>query len=97
LIIGVDFHSLFQQIAMVDTGSGELIERRLDHRNGEVQKFYAELPRPARVGMEATWLRNGSSERRTSTERFSDKPKHIFQVDESSDAVSDPTEPKRKP
>jgi hypothetical protein len=28
LIIGVDFHSRFQQIAMVDTESGELSERR---------------------------------------------------------------------
>jgi len=54
LIIGVDFHSRFQQIAMVDTETGELVERRLDHSNGEAEKFYAELQRPARVGMEAT-------------------------------------------
>ena len=54
LIIGVDFHSRFQQIAMVDTESGELIERRLDHSNGEAQKFYAELKKPVRVAMEAT-------------------------------------------
>ena len=39
---------------MVDTESGELTERRLDHRNGEAQKFYAGLQRPVRVGMEAT-------------------------------------------
>ena len=54
LIIGVDFHSRFQQIAMVDTETGELIERRLDHSNGEAQKFYAGLQKPVRVGMEAT-------------------------------------------
>jgi transposase len=54
LIIGVDFHSRFQQIAMVDTETGELIERRLDHSNGEARKFYAELQKPVRVGMEAT-------------------------------------------
>jgi transposase len=54
LIIGVDFHSRFQQIAMVDTETGELIERRLDHSNGEAKKFYAELQKPVRVGMEAT-------------------------------------------
>ena len=54
LIIGVDFHSLFQQIAMVDTETGELEERRLEHGNGEAQKFYAGLQRPVRVGMEAT-------------------------------------------
>src|SRR5215510_10994225 len=54
LIIGCDFHSRFQQIAMVDTATGELIERRLDHSNGEAQKFYAGLQKPVRVGMEAT-------------------------------------------
>jgi len=54
LIIGCDFHSRFQQIAMVDTETGELIERRLEHGNGEAKKFYAELQQPGRVGMEAT-------------------------------------------
>ena len=32
IIIGVDFHPEFQQIAMVDTETGELQERRLKHR-----------------------------------------------------------------
>ena len=54
LIIGCDFHSRFQPIAMVDTETGELVKRRLDHSNGEAQKFYAELQKPVRVGMEAT-------------------------------------------
>jgi transposase len=54
LIIGCDFHSRFQQIAMVDTETGELVKRRLEHSNGEAQKFYAGLQRPVRVGMEAT-------------------------------------------
>jgi hypothetical protein len=31
LIIGCDFHSRFQQIAMLDTQTGEVIERRLEH------------------------------------------------------------------
>jgi len=39
LIIGCDFHSRFQQIAMVDTETGELIERRLEHGSGEAKKF----------------------------------------------------------
>ena len=39
---------------MVDTETGELIERRLEHGNGEAKKFYAELQQPVRVGMEAT-------------------------------------------
>ena len=54
LIIGCDFHSRFQQIAMVDTETGELVKRRLAHSNGDAQKFYAGLQRPVRVGMEAT-------------------------------------------
>jgi transposase len=54
-IIGCDFHSRFQQIAMLDPTTGEVIERRLEHENGEAKKFYATLPSPARVGMEATF------------------------------------------
>jgi transposase len=54
VIIGVDFHSRFQQIAMVDMETGELVERRLEHRDGEAEKFYAGLQKPVRVGMEAT-------------------------------------------
>ncbi|MBI3664617.1 MAG: IS110 family transposase [Acidobacteria bacterium] len=54
LIIGCDFHTRFQQIAMLDPQSGEVIERRLEHENGEARAFYAALPGPARVGMEAT-------------------------------------------
>jgi transposase len=53
LVIGCDFHTRFQQIAMVDTETGELIQRRLEHRNGEAKNFYAELQKPVRVGMEA--------------------------------------------
>lgn len=53
-IIGCDFHTRYQQIAMLDEQTGELVERRLEHENGEVQKFYAELPKPARIGVEAT-------------------------------------------
>jgi transposase len=60
LIIGCDFHTRFQQIAMLDTVTGEIIERRLEHETGEAKAFYAALPSPARVGIEATghaqWL-----------------------------------------
>ena len=41
LIIGCDFHSRFQQIAMLDSETGEVTERRLDHESGEAQKFYS--------------------------------------------------------
>jgi transposase len=54
IIIGCDFHTRFQQIAMLDPTTGEIIERRLEHENGEAEKFYATLPSPARVGIEAT-------------------------------------------
>ena len=53
-LIGCDFHTRFQQMAMMDCQTGEIIERRLDHQAGEAQKFYAALPGPARIGMEAT-------------------------------------------
>ena len=54
LIIGCDFHTRFQQIAMLDTTTGEIIERRLEHETGEAKAFYAALPSRARVGIEAT-------------------------------------------
>ena len=39
LIIGCDYHLAFQQIAFVDTETGELQERRLEHPDG-AEKFY---------------------------------------------------------
>jgi transposase len=54
LIIGCDFHTRYQQIAMMNSDTGELIERRLNHENGEANTFYRHLPKPVRVGMEAT-------------------------------------------
>ena len=39
---------------MLDSTTGEVIKRRLEHENGEAKTFYATLPSPARVGMEAT-------------------------------------------
>lgn len=53
-IIGCDIHSRYQQIAAVDTETGEMIERRLHHEGEEVLNFYASLPAGARVGIEAT-------------------------------------------
>src|SRR5579864_9761196 len=53
-IIGCDFHTRFQQIAMMDRTTGELVERRLEHATGEAERFYAALAAPARVGIEAT-------------------------------------------
>jgi transposase len=41
VIIGCDFHPRYQQIAMMDAETGELVERRLEHENGEARAFYA--------------------------------------------------------
>ena len=52
LIIGCDFHSGFQQIAIFDNQTGEIQERKLLHP-GEAAEFYRALNGPVRVGMEA--------------------------------------------
>jgi len=56
LIIGCDYHPGFQQIALVDTDTGDLSERRLLHRE-QAEGFFRELkPRnqAVRVGMESS-------------------------------------------
>ena len=53
-IVGCDLHTRYQQIAMLDQETGELIERRLEHESGEARAFYAALLGPVRVGIEAT-------------------------------------------
>ena len=56
IIIGCDYHLGFQQIAYVDTKTGDCGERRLSHRE-EAEKFYRDLAvqgRKVRVGMEAS-------------------------------------------
>ena len=55
LIIGCDFHSRFQQIAMLDTQTGEITERRLEHETGEAEQFYRSLSPSVRIGMEASY------------------------------------------
>ena len=42
-IIGVDYHPSVQQIAFVNTDTGECGERRLSHSDREAEKFYREL------------------------------------------------------
>jgi hypothetical protein len=56
IIIGVDFHPEFQQVAAVDTDTGEFQEKRLAHRE-DAEKFYRGLAtagQKVRVGMEAS-------------------------------------------
>jgi hypothetical protein len=45
LIIGCDLHLRYQVIAMLDTETGEISTRRLEHENGEARAFYAGLPK----------------------------------------------------
>ena len=53
-IIGVDLHSRQQSIARLDTDTGELSEKTLKHEADVVREFYASLPQPVCVGIEAT-------------------------------------------
>jgi transposase len=56
IIVGCDYHPSFQQIAFVDTDTGELKEQRLGHREG-AEEFYRALAargQQVRVGMEAS-------------------------------------------
>ena len=56
MIIGCDYHPGFQQIACVDTETGECGEHRLQHRE-EAERFYRDFAAQGmkvRVGMEAS-------------------------------------------
>jgi hypothetical protein len=66
IIIGVDYHPSFQQIAFLDQETGECGERQLNHRDGEAEKFYRELQQrgvSVRVGMEVIHTRTRPSAR----------------------------------
>jgi hypothetical protein len=54
-IIGCDFHPGYQQIAVLDLVTGEMMEKALSHeRKEEVRAFYAGLEGSVRVGIEAS-------------------------------------------
>ena len=57
IIVGVDYHPSVQQVAFLDTETGETGERRLNHCDGGAERFYRDLQRrqvKVRVGIEAT-------------------------------------------
>jgi transposase len=54
IIIGCDFHPSWQQISWLDKETGETGEKKLVHASAEAEKFYRQIPAPARIGMEAT-------------------------------------------
>ena len=52
--IGCDLHARQQTLAMLDTATGEVVSMTLKHEGNNVREFYSSLPRPVRVGIEAT-------------------------------------------
>ena len=72
LIIGCDFHSRFQQIAMLDPSTGEVLERRLEHENEEAKKV---LCQPSRSGASG----DGSDLHAFFKGALLNDPKHILQ------------------
>jgi transposase len=58
LVISCDFHTRYQQIAMMEQSegvtTGEIIERRLEHATGDADAFYRGLREKMIVGIEAT-------------------------------------------
>lgn len=53
-IIGCDLHARQQTLAMLDSDTGEVRKMTLKHEGNCVREFYSGLPRPVRVGIEAT-------------------------------------------
>lgn len=53
-LVGCDLHSRKQQVAVLDTDTGELIEQELAHEGDAVERFYRALPPPVTIGIETT-------------------------------------------
>jgi transposase len=53
IIVGCDFHPRWQQVAIFDPVTGEIVERKLINGNGEAEEFYGSLPVPSLVGVES--------------------------------------------
>src|SRR5262249_38150865 len=52
--VGCDLHTRTQQVAVLNTSTGEVSEHQLIHEGLAVEEFYAALPRPVTVGIEST-------------------------------------------
>jgi len=53
-IIGCDLHAAQQTLALLDPHTGEVTQKTLRHEGEMVRDFYATLPAPVVVGIEAT-------------------------------------------
>src|SRR5712691_3301482 len=52
--VGCDLHTRMQQVAVLDTRTGEVSERQLAHDGRAIEEFYAALPEPVTIGIEST-------------------------------------------
>ena len=52
--VGCDPHTRTQQVAVLDTRTGEVSEHQLGHEGTAAEEFYAALSRPVTVGIEST-------------------------------------------
>jgi transposase len=54
ILVGCDLHSRKQQVAVLDTSTGEVLEEELAHDGDAVERFYRALPPPVTIGIETT-------------------------------------------
>jgi transposase len=54
ILVGCDLHSRKQQVAVLDTSTGEVFEEELAHDGDAVERFYRALPPPVTIGIETT-------------------------------------------
>jgi len=59
-IIGCDLHARQQTIAMLDSETGELQEKTLEHQGETVREFYSALSGPNLVGLKRPARCSGS-------------------------------------
>jgi transposase len=53
-LVGCDLHSRKQQVAVLDTTTGEMLEQELAHDGDAVERFYRSLTPPVTIGIETT-------------------------------------------
>ena len=54
ILVGCDLHTRKQQVALLNTDTGELWDQELSHDGDALERFYATLPPPVTVGIEST-------------------------------------------
>ena len=91
MIIGVDYHLSFQQIAFFIAETGECGERRLSHDNGEAERFYRDLKQRCMGRTEADPMI--TSEPLSSMERLTKTNKTTLQSEWTSALKKDLTGP----